>query len=106
MSKTARIWFELSSWAIPAVVGLLTASAGSVIEITVDKFASMRHGLCQGRWSLSVSECCGHAVVKTFACRNNDIGTFYTWGQIIYNWDEFNTDTQLDTVQDALESDT
>jgi len=45
-SSVAKLRYEIGSWTIPALVGILTATSGCFIEKTVEWLGDMRSGYC------------------------------------------------------------
>jgi len=53
------LWYDISGWVIPGIIGFLTAASGSLIEVCLEVISDWRFGFCQGKIFSSRIECCG-----------------------------------------------
>ncbi len=80
-----RVWYETSSWIIPALVGFLTAATGSTIEIIVDKLFTWRRGICITDPFMTAAECCAHEVFADYSCKGHEpTGELRRWSEILF----------------------
>jgi len=58
-TRWGKIWGELVSWLIPALVGFLTATSGWFIEKIVEWLGDLRFGYCPNHYVWVTKESCG-----------------------------------------------
>lgn len=80
------IWFEISSWVLPGLIGLLIACSGSAIEIGVDHIANWRFGFCAEDWIRTRDTCC-----SMYKCTEDyrDPSAWRPWASYLWYPDSF-----------------
>ncbi|CAD7938383.1 unnamed protein product [Amoebophrya sp. A25] len=94
-SGSKKAYETFLSWAMPAVVGILTACTGSLIQVVSSLFFTWRSGLCVDNIWKNASQCCGHEVIVDFRCRPHlatadnpepyTMGILKTWNEILFD---------------------
>lgn len=82
--------FELCSWLIPALIGILTATAGAWIEVMLNFLSSMRYGRCPKGIFLERAKCFSYLPVPGVDSEPDDNinggvrSDWQTWNQFLF----------------------